>query len=158
MRCTIRSRSYRRRARTRSRVPARESVHAETRGDPEVSTAATGSDQVVTGMDRRSYPDAPRKCTVRAGSRCYGVRDKGVAHERRRDQIDHISRPAARAAHRHRATAGNACRMDAEPRSRRGWSPCEHECSHGYGHRSNGQSPVSPGHDFNHCRHSRAPT
>src|SRR5712692_3426867 len=122
------------------------SVHAEARGDPEVSAAAAGGDQKAPGTDGGSYADASRKRTVRTGSRRDRMCDERMPDERRRDQIDEVTGPAARPTDRHRAAARNACWLDFEPRCRCGKSPCEHECNDGYCNRDDAKSPEAPRH------------
>src|SRR5439155_15457868 len=97
-----------------------ESVDAEAGGDTEVAPAAPGGDQVAPRVDGRSDVNASRERTVRAGSRRNGMGDEGVPDERRRDQVDEISGPAALAAHRHHSAARDARWPDGEPRGRCG--------------------------------------
>ena len=59
--------------------------------------------------------------------------DEGIADERRRDQVDEISRPTARAADCHHSTARDALGLDGEPRSCSGDGPREDERSDGRG-------------------------
>ena len=123
-----------------------DSVHAEARRDAEIAPAASRGDQVATAPDGRPYVDGARKRAVGAGSGRDGMGHEGMPDEGRRDQIDEIAGPAACSAHRHCAATRDACRVDAEPRSRCGAGPAENEGNARRGNRADEQPPASSGH------------